>query len=306
MSLARFQQRFDAPFSVFEFSFMLRLLEPQWPQPLMKPAIEAIVEVLQSYPVDENSQKFSVTLSTQHGDATTARGPSEMELLKMAPLMKRQHPELLERLTKDYSFLGDSAATVPRTLENGVRAKINPEDRNSTGPDYLKTEALFELKQRIVGEPEKVEQIIASISNPVLRAELLAFAAVVLSEKNPSRADQFAREAQKAAAQTENSLTKLQALCARIRSDASSGHHAEVAAELEEAFLRADKLMRKATEEDQNTFEIEGSLSEAVAGTAKSDPELTVAHINGIYLPYIRAQLLIAAARALFPTPLYN
>jgi hypothetical protein len=126
MLLARFQQRVDAPFAVFEFSETLRWTEPQWPKELMKPAIEAVVDILQRYPVDENSPKITRVIITPQGSATTVRGPSEIELTRMRPLMKRQHPALLERLTKTYPILADPAATALWGGNKTVESIENP------------------------------------------------------------------------------------------------------------------------------------------------------------------------------------
>lgn len=299
MLLARFQQRVDAPFAVFEFSKTLRFTESQWPKELMKPAIEAVVDILQRYPIDENSPKITRVIITPQGSATTVRGPSEIELARMRRLMKRQHPALLERLTKTYPILADPAATA---LGSGIQIIESIEYRNS-GTARYKPRAIYSLKDQIRDDPSKAEEIISSISDPELRAEALAFASYTFSFTDPERAARLAEEAEKVAAQVENSLSKLQALCVRIRSDAAAGYHSEVVAKLDQAFLMADKLMRKAIEDGDSTFEVQRSLIEAVSETVKVEPELTVAHINGVYLPHVRSELLISAAEALFPPP---
>src|SRR3954451_10118320 len=105
--LTRFQQRADGPFSEPEFSMMLRYSEPPWPHDLMKAALEADVDVLQSYPVNSDRTVFKLTVTTPNGASVSAQGPLQIGLLRLVPLMKRDHPELLQRLTKTYPFLND-------------------------------------------------------------------------------------------------------------------------------------------------------------------------------------------------------
>jgi hypothetical protein len=296
--LTRFQQRVDEPSSESEFSMMLRYSQPPWPHDLMKAALEADVDVLEHYPVTSEDTTFILTVSGD-GKTVSARGPLEIGLLRLVPLMKRDDPELLQKLTKAYSFLAGVPADMTPGAAN-VKWKLSS-DLSGSKVKRDKTFALNELKRRIMDDPDKAEQTISLVSDPELRAQALTFASSYFTGTDLSRAAKLAAEAEKAANLSDNSFSKFQALCATLTSDAVNHRNAQVIAELEIAFQTADKLMRKAVDNDEPTFEIQRSLWNAVHETIKLEPELTVAHINSIYLPDVRSELLLAAVEALLP-----
>jgi hypothetical protein len=57
--------------------------------------------------------------------------------------------------------------------------------------------------------------------------------------------------------------------------------------------------MRKRRDEGKDMGDLVGPLVEAVHEAIKIEPELTVAHIEMIYLPFEKAMMLAAAASAL-------
>jgi hypothetical protein len=76
--------------------------------------------------------------------------------------------------------------------------------------------------------------------------------------------------------------------------------------DLDEAFQLADKVMRKVRDEKRDVSDLMNSLAEAVQEAINIDPELVVAHIELVYLPYEKAQMLTAVASALRPARIYH
>ena len=87
--LTRFQQGLDPATVGFDFAEMMSQSEHSWPKELLKPAIEEAVAGVKKYPVTDENKNFGMTMQTAGGSSSTARGPVEMGLLKIAPLIKR-------------------------------------------------------------------------------------------------------------------------------------------------------------------------------------------------------------------------
>jgi hypothetical protein len=57
--------------------------------------------------------------------------------------------------------------------------------------------------------------------------------------------------------------------------------------------------MRKRRDDGKDTGDLVGPLADAVHAAIKIEPELTIAQVDLIYLPFEKAMLLMAAASAL-------
>ena len=66
--------------------------------------------------------------------------------------------------------------------------------------------------------------------------------------------------------------------------------------DLDAAFQLADKTMRKRRDDGKDTDNLVFPLSNAVQYAIKIEPDLTVAHIEMIYLPFEKAEMLRSAA----------
>ena len=69
--------------------------------------------------------------------------------------------------------------------------------------------------------------------------------------------------------------------------------------DLDAAFQLADKTMRKRRDDGKDTDNLVFPLSNAVQYAIKIEPDLTVAHIEMIYLPFEKAEMLTSAASTL-------
>ena len=72
---------------------------------------------------------------------------------------------------------------------------------------------------------------------------------------------------------------------ARLHSDATNKDHGATVEGLEKTFQLADKVMRTTRDDGKDTLYLMMPLVEAVSQAVKIEPELTVAHIESVYLP---------------------
>jgi hypothetical protein len=166
-----------------------------------------------------------------------------------------------------------------------------------------KRQTLMEIRQLVWTDLDKAEKTISAIADPAIRSEALTYAAQAASHKNPEKSAVFAAEAEKAAAQVDNPIVRFQSACARLHSDAMNKDHEATVEGLEKTFQLADKVMRKTRDDGKETSFLIMPLVEAVNEAVKVEPELTVAHIESVYLAFEKAQLLTSAASALASAP---
>ena len=126
-----------------------------------------------------------------------------------------------------------------------------------------------------------------------------SFAAKYWATKDPAISTQFATAAEKASSKVEDIEVQFQSACARLYSDAANKDRSAMAEDMEKAFQLGDKVLRQSRDEGGGTGDLIRSLLEAVTLTMKIEPDMTVAHIEFIFLPYEKAELLTEAASVL-------
>jgi hypothetical protein len=297
--LVRFQQRLDPSTAGFDFAEMLNSSESRWPKDILLPAIETAVEGVEQYPENDTNREFETKYSIADA-SVTAHGPVQMGLLRIAWLVKRYEPELWVKMVREHPNL----ATVPADgfgRPGGMMMLSFGRASSQDTPPEERTHdrVLSEIDILVATHPDKASAAISTIMDPDLRAEALSFAAQQLASVNPQKSAQFAAQAEQVAASVKNPERQFQAACARLRSDATNKNLAVIPGDLDTAFQLADKVMRKTQDEGEDTGYVITPLVVAVGDAAKVEPELTVAHIEMVYLPFEKAQMLMVAATAL-------
>jgi len=300
--LTRFQQRIDPPGAAFEFASMLIYAKDFWPKETLKLAVEAAVDGIVSYPVDDVSRNFELTLKTAKG-AAALNGPIEIGLLRLMPLIISVSPKRAEQLHQAYPNLANPIVVEMDPKDNATLMSFRPSKTPSTNAKVQRREAIDEYREMASVDPDKAAKAIAAIPDASLRADTAAEVAQDMLDQDPAKAAQFSVIAEQGASAIDDSMRKFQALCARLQMDAVNKQRAAVVEELDAAFRMGDKLLRKAHEDGEETHEITSYLEAAVGETIKLEPDLTSAQIETVYLPYDRARLLIVAAHGLTPVP---
>ncbi len=297
--LARYQQRIDPDVAGFDFAEMLNYSQGQWPKELLKTAVELAVAGLQNYPVNDGNKSYSMKLQVGDGSAT-AHGPVEMGLLYIAYLIKRTDPELWTILLKTYPNLSAAPEGGPGAPHSTWTMSVSSfDDKTPPTIEEQKHEALMEIRRQVFDDPDKAEKIIHALSDPATRAEAAAIAAQLTADRYPEKSAAFAAEAERATSEIKDPKIQFKSACAQLHSDAANNNRAAIPDDLDKTFQLADKVMRKTRDEGHDTGYLISPLVEAAHDAIKLDPELTIAHIESIYLPYEKAQLLTAAASAL-------
>ena len=304
--LTRFQQRIDSPVIAFDFAEMLNSSESKWPKDQLQAAIEAAVDGLEQYPINDFNKGFETTYTADRKSAT-AHGPVEIGLLTIAWLIKRNEPELWTKLLKKYPNL----ATFPsNAFGNGayrMTLRISRDDSSTPPtPEDMKTDLMLEIRRLLAENTDKGMATINNIADPATKAEALSMASEQLTRSDPQRAAQLAAEADQIVAKLKDTELEFRSACARLKADAVTGNRSAMQDDLDEAFQLADKVMRKARDEKRDVSDLMNSLAEAVQEAIKIDPGLVVAHIELVYLPYEKAQMLTAIASALRPARIYH
>ena len=295
--LDRFQKRLDPPSAVFDFALMLNGTESHWPKALLKQAIEATVDGVLRYPASDRDKEFEAIYTT--ADATAkAHGLIEMGLLRIAALVKRVAPELWAKVLADYPSLSTGPTTVGQ-WDGKMHFCINGCDSAPGNPRDDKQQALEEIFRLSLEDPDNVAKAISTITDPAIRTQAYVIAAQETASRNPAMSAEFASEARKALAIANDLEMQFQLACARLQSDAVNNNRAAMAEDLDAAFQLADKTMRKRRDDGKDTHSLVFPLSDAVRYAIKIEPELTVAHIEMIYLPFEKANVLSAAAATL-------
>ena len=162
------------------------------------------------------------------------------------------------------------------------------------------TRAVAQMNQLSVDDPEKSFKAISALPDPASRVEAFSFAAKYWGDKDPVKSAQFAAAAEKVSLKVDNIEVQFQSACARLYSDAANKDRSALAEEMDRAFELADKVLRKTRDEGEETYdELIRPLIEVVSQAMKIEPDMTVAHIEFIYLPYQKAKLLQEAASVL-------
>jgi hypothetical protein len=298
--LTRFQQGLDPAFVGFDFAEMLSESERFWPKELLKPAIEAAVAGVRKYPVTDANKKYGLVSRTAGGSASTAKGPVEMGLLQIAPLIKRVDPELWMQLTKTYPNLSNVPAEGDRSQVVSTTMYLNNDSLGNTpSAEGQKLRSVSEMYRLSTEDPEKAIKAISAIPDSATRVDVFSFAAKYWGDKDPALSAQFAAAAEKASAKVEDIEVQFQSACARLYSDAAKKDSGAVAEDMERAFQLGDKVLRQSRDEGEGTGDLIRPLLEAVTQTMKIEPDMTVAHIELIFLPYEKAELLTEAASVL-------
>lgn len=300
--LTRYQQRLDSPLISFDFVDMLNSSENHWPKDLLKPAIEAAVDGLEQYPVNDDNKEYEATYTTKE-KSSTAHGPVEIGLLRIAWLIKRDEPELWTKLLKGHPNLetfpfegfGKGAHTMTLRLSRG-------EPSGPPTAEDVKYDVMDEIRRLIPDDPDKAMAVINSIPDAETKAEGLSMASQMLADANkPQQAAEFAAQAQQIVDKIKAPELRFRAACARLQADAGNKNRSALPQELDDVFQLAEKLIREAREEKKDTFDIIEPLSHTLSIVMWVEPELTVAHIEQISLPFEKANLLSGAAAWLVP-----
>jgi hypothetical protein len=296
--LDRFQKRLDPPSAVFDFELMLNGTESHWPKGLLKPAIEAAVDGVRQYPVNENNKAVEAIYTTADA-STTVHGIVETGLLRIASLAKRLEPELWAKILDDYPNL--STGPMADVQKRGGKILFCPSgcDANAPSPENDKQQALLEVRRLSYEDPDKAARAIGTIIDPAIRAEAFVIAAKETALRNPEKSGEFSAAAEKEVAKVKDPEIQFRSACARLQSDAVNKNRAAMPEDLDAAFHLADKTMRKRRDDGKDTGDLVGPLADAVHAAIKIEPELTIAQVDLIYLPFEKAMMLMAAASAL-------
>jgi hypothetical protein len=187
--ITRFQSRADAPISGYDFTEMLLQSEKAISKELLKPAVDAVAEALENYPVNDRSKDYGVTMTFKE-ESVKAHGPVEIGLLRLAPLLKRVDPELWGQLVKKYVLLAAPAAAKDWTPENGGRMSMSLGSRapSGTSPQDQREATVAQLYRLARKDPEQGAKAIAAVNDPSVRAEAYTYVAQELADRDPERA----------------------------------------------------------------------------------------------------------------------
>ncbi len=302
---ARFEERMDAPTSGYDFAMMLSGNESVWPKELLKPALDLALEGILRYPITDANKTLEMTMRTPNG-SVTAKGPVELGLVHIAPMVKRVDPELWEKTVKKYASIEAAASLWKDSSDVSGLSQTFRFNTPGTQPsaDDQQEEALMQLRGLVWQDPDKAEQAMASLSDPKMRADAYSFAAQAWASSDPARAARAAAEAQKSVVEIKDPRVLLGPACAKLQADAATGNQVVLAEDLDKAFQLANKVLALMREDDKSSpMEVVEPLSNAANAAMKVEPELTLAHIETLSFPLDRAQLYAAAASALSAEP---
>jgi hypothetical protein len=277
------------------FEAMLRPLAGVLPRPLLVRGYRALVErLLEATPPDSS---VSLQLSTDKG-TTEFRNLVDLHLWQILPVVQSVDTDLAGEIVSN-----NAAVARAQQLVTGAKWRNMVNNRPPSAPD----QGLMAMQNRaqIVGAiaSDSGESIEQAITDPGERAVAVAQAAERVADSDPARAEKLLQRAQQLSAGVEDKAMQLRTLVATGEAADTLDKSAVLRDVLERAFPLAQEVLRAQMDSKDGNFSgTVAELGRLTRAGMRVAPEMTVAAIDQISLPLVRAFLLVEAAQGL-PVP---
>ena len=229
------------------------------------------------------------------GGATLSR--AEASLRQILPVMRTVDPELAQEIVRDHPAITKAAGT-PMFI-----APARPRSAEQTA-DLQRMQELDrgETLLRQSDDPKVLAQAMPDVET---RAMVYAQTAQYDVNRDPAKARAELQQAYSLADQLDDAHARLRALSSVAWSADAVGDQGIRRQVIEEAFPIAERLVRDEFDSDGHYKPGEASeaLSRLVQLGMETDPEATLARIDQVSIPILRAGLLVDAASAALPPP---
>jgi hypothetical protein len=276
------------------FEAMLRPLAGVLPKPLLVRAYRELVErLLEATPPD---LPFSLQLSTDKG-ATEFRNLVDLHLWQLLPVVQSVDPDLAGEIVSH-----NAAVARAQQLVTGAKWRnlANNRPPSAAGEGFMARQSQAQIVSAIASnDSEGIEQ---AISDPGERAVALAQAAGQVADHDPARAEKLLQRAQQLSAGVEDKAMQLRTLVATGEAADTLDNSAVLRDVLERAFPLGQEVLRAQMDGRQNIQGTVAGLGRLTRIGMRVAPEMTIAAVDQISLPLVRAFLLVEAAQGL-PVP---
>jgi hypothetical protein len=295
--LARYQQQSTSVQDDADFAAMLQDAAAKIPVEEFKAAVQLLTQRILRYD-PEPGKNLSVTVSLEDSKANaTARGPIEITLLRILPLIKRADPFLLKQVIASYPNLSAGIES-DGTNWRSIRFSDGNDGTHLTEVPDASDEAVEKLRVLRWTDPAAARRAAEAVPDPAIRAQALT---EMLQEQidDPKAVQELSAQVAAAAKDAKDEETKFSAALARLIAACVNKNVMQVNEALDPAFTLADKLTQKAADEHSKALDHVYGLQQAVSECIQVSTEPTIGFINGLTWPYARAEVLSWAAYGL-------
>ena len=293
-SLAAYQQSSPTLAGNADFVNMLRLNRGPAAHADVQQAVTTVVNNLLAHPADSDQEKLPQPIQYQ---GATVDNPTDFLLLQLMPVARELQPDLLDHIAQSRPALGKAANAVsampreswfPGQLGNSAAAATNPERA-----------ALNRIQGAAASDPKQALAMANTQQDPLARSQALAAVASGMASKDPQQASQVLDDAQKAAEKIDDQRKELQALIAMAIASNRMNNQVVLRDSLARGFVLGDELLRQQQNEHPEQPPSDQGLSALVRAGVRPQLELTVAGIETLQNPQVKAQLLVIAAQSM-------
>ena len=283
-------QRSSSADSDIAFCGFLRPVSSLVAREQLKPAFHLVVRNLESH----ESSYSGETIRSSAGAVSISY--LDTQLFQLLPLIRRTDPGFAEEIQRDHPQIAraqaaSKAGTVHFSM-NGARP-----------PAISRQQQDLDRGTKLLSEGGDAKMLAQAMPDAATRAAVFAQAAQGVRDHDHAQAEDYLRQAYSLASNLDEDAPRMSAL-GEVAWAADAVGDAQIRRKaIEEAFPIAERLVRSEFD-DQGHYK-PGDASEILHRLVQlgmeTDPEATLARIDQVPIPVLRAGLLVGAANAALP-----
>ena len=262
------------------------------PNEQLKPAFHLVVRNLEEHPSDYSGE----TINSSQGSVSISY--LDTQLFQFLPVLRRADPDFADEILRDRPQIAKAqqvahAGTV-RFSARGMRPRTESQEDQD-----------LDRGLRLLHQSDDPKLLAEAVPDTETRAQIFAQAAQSEHDRAPAEAEHHLQEAFDLAGNLDNPRQRLRALTSVAWSADALNNQQIRRQAIEQAFPIAERLVRDEFD-DQGHFkpgEASESLGRLVTLGMENEPDATLAQIDAVPIPELKARLLIDAANADLPQP---